>query len=57
MLRKLLVYLGLKKAPTPILRYIGIASAFGIVPAALYAVWRNRERLTELGRRTAQTRA
>lgn len=45
MMKKLLVALGLRKAPAPIRSYVGVASIFGTIPAIAWVAWKNRDRI------------
>lgn len=43
MLKKILVMVGLAKAPTPVKSYVAASSLFGAVPAIAWVAWRNRD--------------
>ena len=45
MITKLLVALGLRKAPAPIRSYVTAASLFGPGPAIAWVAWKNRDRI------------
>lgn len=45
MLKKILMALGLRKAPAPVRSYLAVSSVFGAVPALAYVAWKNRDRL------------
>jgi hypothetical protein len=43
MLKKLLVMVGLAKAPVPVKSYLAVSSVVGAVPALAWLAWRNRD--------------
>lgn len=45
MFKRLLFWLGLRKAPTPIKSYVAFSSVFGTLPALAYVAWKNRDRI------------
>ena len=51
MLKKLLLTLGLAKAPAPIRTYFAASSFVGAVPALAFVAWRNRAQLKALFQR------
>lgn len=51
MLKKILLTLGLAKAPAPVRSYFAVSSFFGAVPALAYVAWKNRDRLRSVLRR------
>jgi hypothetical protein len=48
MLKKILVMLGLAKAPKPIRSYIVTSSFLGVVPALAWVAWKYRDRIRSL---------
>jgi hypothetical protein len=48
MLKRILIAIGLAKAPTPIKSYVMASSFIGTVPALLWVAWRNRDRIRAL---------
>ena len=48
MLKKMLVLLGLRAAPTPIKSYIALSSLIGGVPAALLIAWKYRGKIAPM---------
>lgn len=50
MLKNILVYLGLRSAPTPLRTYAAM-SRFGFVPVAAFFAWQNRAKIVSLVRR------
>jgi len=56
LLRKLLISLGLAKAPTPVRLYAAMGGGVGLLPIAGYYAWKNRAKLAGLlGRARAAT--
>ena len=53
MLKKILLTLGLAKAPAPIRTYVVASSFVGAVPALAWVAWKNRDWLRSLVRRVA----
>ena len=51
MFKKLLIMSGLRKAPPPVRPYLAATSIFGVVPVAVFAAWKNRDRIASLYRR------
>ncbi len=51
MLKKILLTLGLAKAPAPVRTYFAASSFVGVVPALAYVAWKNRDRLRSMLRR------
>lgn len=45
MFKKLLMAIGLRKAPAPVRNYLALSSFFGAVPALAYVAWKNRDRI------------
>lgn len=43
MIRSMLVYLGLRKAPVPVRNYLAASSMFGAVPVAAFFAWKYRD--------------
>lgn len=48
MLRRLLLALGLAKAPAPVRNYLAVSSFVGTVPALAYVAWKNRSKIAPL---------
>lgn len=46
MMRSLLVYLGLRQAPTPVRNYLTATSVFGALPVAAFFAWKYRDQIT-----------
>ena len=57
MFKKLLVFLGLQHAPTPVRTYLVASSAVGAVPAALFLAWKYRGRIAPMLRRATPQRS
>ena len=57
MIKKLLVLLGLAKAPTPVRTYLVASSAVGAVPAALFLAWTYRGTIAPMLRRATPQRS
>lgn len=53
MIRSLLVFLGLRKAPAPVKKYIAASSVFGAVPTAAFFAWKYRDQIMSGVRRIA----
>lgn len=51
MLKKLLIMVGLAKAPAPVKSYVAVSSLFGAVPALAWLAWRNRDAIRGTVRR------
>lgn len=47
MIRSLLVYLGLRKAPLPVRNYVAASSVFGALPVAAFFVWKYRDEIKQ----------
>ncbi len=45
MLKRILIAIGLKKAPTPVRSYFLVSSLFGVVPALAWVAFKNRDRI------------
>jgi len=45
MLKRILIAIGLKKAPTPVRSYFLVSSVFGVVPALAWVAFKNRDRI------------
>jgi hypothetical protein len=45
MLKRLLVFFGLRKAPSPVKSYVAFSSLFGTLPAVAYVAWKYRDRI------------
>lgn len=45
MLKRILIAIGLKKAPTPVRSYFLVSSMFGVVPALAWVAFKNRDRI------------
>lgn len=48
MFKKLLITLGLAKAPAPVRSYFVASSMFGTIPALAFVAWKNRDRIRGL---------
>ena len=48
MLKRVLILLGLRAAPTPIKSYLVMSTLIGGVPAALLVAWRYRRKIAPL---------
>lgn len=62
MFKKLLLAVGLAKAPTPVRTYVAASSFFGTIPALAWVAWKNREAIKSgiqrlRGRETAPVNA
>ena len=55
MLKRILIAIGLKKAPTPVRSYFLVSSLFGVVPALAWVAYKNRDAIRSFvqQRRTA----
>jgi len=53
---KILMALGLRKAPAPVRSYLAVSSFFGAVPALAYVAWKNRDRIRPLAQRATSRR-
>lgn len=53
MIKSLLVFFGLRKAPTPVRKYLAASSVFGAVPTAAYFAWKYRDSIKAGVRRFA----
>ena len=47
MIRSLLIYLGLRKAPLPVRNYMAASSAFGALPVAAFFAWKYRDQIKQ----------
>jgi hypothetical protein len=45
MLKRILMAIGLRKAPSPVRSYFAVSSMFGAVPAIAWVAWKNRDRI------------
>ncbi|MDB4946649.1 MAG: hypothetical protein JWP97_6183 [Labilithrix sp.] len=43
LLKKILVAIGIAKAPAPVKSYLTVSSFFGAVPAVAWVAWKNRD--------------
>ena len=57
MLKKILLTLGLAKAPAPVKTYFAVSSLFGAVPALAYVGWKNRDRIRSVFQRATHAEA
>jgi hypothetical protein len=57
MLMKILIALGLRKAPAPVRNYLAVSSLFGGVPALAYLAWRNRDKIRPVLQRVTSRQA
>jgi hypothetical protein len=63
MFKRILLALGLAKAPAPVRSYLAVSSFFGAVPALAWVAWKNRDKIRPVvqrvtaGRRTANAGA
>lgn len=52
MLKRILFYLGLRRAPAPVRSYVAASSFVGVLPALAYVAWKyRREIASRFGRR------
>ena len=51
MLKKILIAIGLRKAPPPVRSYLTASTFVGAVPAALFMAWKYRDRIKAFVRR------
>ena len=56
MLTKILMALGLRKAPMPVRHYLAVSSFVGAVPAIAWVAWKNREKLRPMRERVTSRR-
>ncbi len=56
MLMKILMALGLRKAPAPVRNYLAVSSFFGAVPALAYVAWKNRDKIGPVLQRVTSRR-
>ncbi len=55
MLKRILIALGLRNAPTPVRTYVAASGLVGGLPALAYVAWRHRDKIAALWR-TVTTR-
>jgi hypothetical protein len=53
---KILMALGLRKAPAPVRSYLTVSSFFGAVPALAYVAWKNRDKIRRVVQRVTSRR-
>jgi hypothetical protein len=56
MLKKILLALGLMKAPAPVKTYFAVSSFVGVVPALAFVAWKNRDWIKALVQRATPLR-
>lgn len=56
MLKRILIMLGLSKAPAPVRSYLAASSFVGVVPALAWVAWKNRDKIRPLMQRVTNAR-
>lgn len=57
MLKRILIMLGMSKAPAPVRSYLAVSSFVGVVPALAWVAWKNRDKIRPLLQRVTNARA
>lgn len=57
MLKRILIMLGMSKAPAPVRSYLAASSFVGVVPALAWVAWKNRDKIRPLLQRVTNHRA
>lgn len=57
MFKRILLALGLAKAPAPVRSYLAVSSFLGAVPALAWVAWKNRDKIRPVVQRVTAARA